>query len=179
MYREDIMTNITQENLVKYLDKYLYEWAYKDFKRESLKDGKSKMVCFVLGCYFIDAIAEFFAGVDRTSYKQGSSKSLKDFLKRYLPQYNPDKIYANLRCGLLHSYVAGDSYVFTYNNKAGYHLDRTADNKIILNLEDFCADLRGAYRKFREDILVNKNIFSNTKKRIESMGLTKLIYYAI
>jgi hypothetical protein len=178
MFRQDIITDITQKNLVKYLDKYLYEWAYQDFKKESLRNGQSKMLCFFLGCYFIDALAEFFAGADKAGYNRNSSKRLKDFLKRYLPQYNPDIIHANLRYALAHPHSAGASYVFTHNNKAGSHLGRLAGNKIILNLEDFCADLKKAYRKFREDILADKTIFANTKKRIESLGLMKLIRYA-
>jgi len=80
-------------------------------------------------------------------------------------------LWSDLRCGLVHSYAEGGTYVFTDNNKAGFYLNTTSIGRVILNLEDFCADLRKAYNKFRSDILTDDDCFLKAKHRSESMGL--------
>ncbi len=91
--------------------------------------------------------------------KNGSGRRFKDFVMNYLPKYNVKKLYEDLRCGLVHSYSEGGSYVFTDANRAGFHFNTTPKGKIILNLEDFLSDLREAYKKLRHDILYKNEIF--------------------
>jgi len=47
---------LTKEQLVAVLDKYLFEWEYKDIERASVK-GEAKLAGFILGACFIDALA--------------------------------------------------------------------------------------------------------------------------
>ena len=165
---------ITKNMLVKILDQYLFGWAYKDIERASIY-GEAKLAGFILGACFIDALAGFRAGVTKQNIGQGSSKRFKDFSKQYLPKYNSDKLYVDLRCGLVHSYAEGGTYVFTDANKAGFHFNKCMNNKIILNLEDFLSDLREAYRNYRNDILTNPEIFDKARARYESMYLMGLV----
>ncbi|MFH1717733.1 MAG: hypothetical protein ABIF19_10305 [Planctomycetota bacterium] len=163
-------TELTNQELVRLLDTYLYGWEYKQIESASVQ-GPAKLAGFILGACFIDAMAGFLSGIDRDSAKKGSGKRFQDFVKKYMDQYDPDKLWQDLRCGLVHSYAAGDTYAFTDNNKAGFHFELTARGKVILNLEDFCADLRKAYARFRKDILTDRTVFLNAKRRYKSMGL--------
>jgi hypothetical protein len=165
---------ITKEQLVNVLDQYLFGWEYKDIEKASIF-GEAKLAGFILGTCFIDAMAGFFAGVTKEKVGSGSSDRFKDFVKKYLPEYNAEKIWSDLRCGLVHSYAEGGTYVFTDANKAGFHFNSTPGGKIILNLEDFLSDLRKAYKKFRNDILTDNDIFLKAKTRYESMGLMGLV----
>jgi hypothetical protein len=162
--------SITSEQLVQQLDLYLFGFAYKDIERASLH-GTAKLAGFILGACFIDAMASFYAGVDLNSSRYGSGKRFKDFVQKYLSHYDADNLWADLRCGLVHSYAEGGTYVFTDDNKAGFHFNTTPRGKILLNLEDFCADLRKAYNSFRNDILKDRDIYIRAKHRLESMGL--------
>lgn len=167
-------TNITKEQLVETLDKYLFGWEYKDIERASLF-GEAKLAGFILGACFIDAMAGFLAGVTKEKVSSGSSDRFKEFIRKYLPKYDSEKFWADLRCGLVHSYAEGGTYVFTDANKAGFHFNSTSGGKIILNLEDFLSDLREAYKNFRNDILTDNAIFLKVKTRYESMGLMGLV----
>lgn len=166
--------NITKEKLVEILDRYLFGWEYKDIERASLF-GEAKLAGFILGACFIDAMAGFFAGVTKEKVSNGSSDRFKEFVKKYLSKYDSEKLWADLRCGIVHSYAEGGTYVFTDANKAGFHFNSTSGGKIILNLEDFLSDLREAYKNFRNDILTNNDIFLKAKTRYESMGLMGLV----
>lgn len=165
---------ITKEQLVNVLDQYLFGWEYKDIEKASIS-GEAKLAGFILGACFIDTMAGFFAGVTKEKVGSESSDRFKDFVKKYLPEYDAEKIWSDLRCGLVHSYAEGGTYVFTDANKAGFHFNSTAGRKIILNLEDFLSDLRKAYRDFRNDILMDNDIFLKAKTRYESMGLMGLV----
>lgn len=161
---------ITCEQLVAILDKYLYGWAYMDIERASVH-GSAKLAGFILGACFIDAMASFYAGVDREESRKKAGDRFREFVGKYLSQYDPDDLWADLRCGLVHSYAEGGTYVFTDNNKAGFHFNTTPKGKKILNLEDFCADLRKAYNDFRRDILTKRELYLKARKRFESMGI--------
>ena len=161
---------LTKKELVDILDKYLFGWEYKDIERASIQ-GNAKLAGFILGACFIDAMAGFYAGIDQITMKNNSGKRFKDFVRKYMPKYNAKKLYNDLRCGLVHSYAEGGTYVFTDANKAGFHFNTTPQGKIILNLEDFLCDLREAYKKLRHDILDNNDIFLKARKRYLSLYL--------
>lgn len=164
------MNDTTKEILVKTLDDSLFGWEYKQIEQASIL-GTAKLAGFILGACFIDAMAGFYAGIDGEESKRGAGERFKQFVKKYLQKYDEEKLWEDLRCGLVHSYATGDTYAFTDANKAGFHFNRTQQDRIILNLEDFCADLREAYKNFRNDILTYNDIFLKAKKRYESMGL--------
>lgn len=164
------MEEITAEQLVRILDEYLFGWAYGDIERASVR-GDAKLAGFILGACFIDAAAGFYAGVTKEESKNGSGKRFKDFVRKYLAKYDADRLYEDLRCGLVHSYAEGGTYVFTDANKAGFHFNTTPRGKIILNLEDFLLDLRESYRLLRNNILSDDDVSRKAKKRYRSMGL--------
>lgn len=165
---------LTPQRLVKILDKYLFGWEFHDIEKASIK-GSAKLAGFILGACFIDAMAGFYGGVTRATVSSGSGTRFKDFVSKYLSQYNSDSLWKDLRCGLVHSYAEGGTYVFTHANKAGKHFNQISDGRIILNLEDFLNDLSSAYKKLSNDILNDRHTYANALKRFNSMGLMVLI----
>lgn len=161
------------EDIVAILDESLFNWAYKQIEQASVQ-GSAKLAGFILGACFIDAMASFYFGVNHKTKKTSAGKRFKEFVEIYLPKYDKEKLWEDLRCGLVHSYSAGNAYLFTDDNKAGFHFDETPKGAIILNLEDFCADLRQAYRSFRKDIISDPDIFKNVIRRYKSMGIMVL-----
>lgn len=160
---------LTKEQVVTILDRSLFEMEYKDIEKASIH-GEAKLAGFILGACFIDAMAGFYAGINRQESKTNSGNRFKNFVKKYFKKYDSDKLWEDLRCGLVHSYAVGDTYVFTDANKAGYHFNHINDGTILLNLEDFCADLRGAYRLYRNDILNDSDIYDKALRRLVDMG---------
>ncbi len=162
----------SKQQVVAILDQYIFGWAYKDIERASIF-GEAKLAGFILGTCFIDAMAGFYAGIDREQSKKNSGKRFKDFVKKYMGKYDAKKLWEDLRCGLVHSYAEGGTYVFTHSNEAGFHFNKINDGRIMLNLEDFCADLREAYRLYRNDILTDQDIYDKAVARLK-MGIMAL-----
>ncbi|MGD0767469.1 MAG: hypothetical protein ABSB42_04515 [Tepidisphaeraceae bacterium] len=158
----------TKEELIERLDAFLFGWGFKDIGRAS--KGGSKLGAFILAACFIDAMAGFSAGINRSESKHGSTKRFVEFVAKYLPQYNATKIWEDLRCGLVHAYAEGGSYSFTASNPRVHGMSN--GGKVVLNLEDFLSDVECAYSQLRADILADKNeAFRKAKRRLSSMGL--------
>ncbi len=56
--------NLTKKQLVHILDDSLFGWEYKDIEKASIY-GNAKLSGFILGACFIDAMAGFYAGIDK------------------------------------------------------------------------------------------------------------------
>lgn len=160
----------TKEPLIKEMDDHLFGWAIGDIERASIQ-GDAKLAGFILSACFIDALAGFYAGVTRSTVKSGSAKRFKDFVRKYLQEYDAQKLYEDLRCGLVHSYSEGGTYVFTDANQDGKHFDKSPRGKILLNLEDFVEDIKKAYYAYRADLFVHEELFLKAHKRYMSMHL--------
>lgn len=153
---------IDKDKFIKSLWHSLHDMAFLDIKRAS--GGKSKMGAFILSSCFIEYLAGFRYG------KETSGNDYKNFVKNYLPQYNKDKPYKDLRCKLVHNYSEGGSYTFV-DNKASLHGKSTADNKIVLNLENFIDDIESALKKYFEALKSNENLFKLAIKRYQKLGI--------
>lgn len=109
--------------------------ALGDIKKASA--GESRLGAFILCSCLIDAMAGFVGDSDRIGV------NYKNFVRAYLPTYNPSKLYKDLRCKLVHSYSEGGSYVFTHVTSL-VHLQPTSDARLCINLESFIADVEKA-----------------------------------
>jgi hypothetical protein len=171
--------DLTREELLARMDLGLREMALGDIKRASRpgekRDGGAKMAGFLLGFCFIDAAAGFHAGRTR-EMRNVIGKHFRAFVRAYLPRYEPDALYNDLRNGLVHSYAIGETYAFTHLESDGPHLQSRATGlgvRILLNLEDFVSDLERAYEELCRDIRVNPTQFAKAKRRYESIGLIR------
>ena len=95
--------NLTKEQLVEELDSSFLKVALEDMKRAIHPEVNTNLAVFILGVCLIDALAGFYGGKEEATSK-GNCDRFKNFVKKYLPQYNSDDLY-EARNGLLHSYV--------------------------------------------------------------------------
>lgn len=141
----------------------LKEMAFKDIEKAS--KGGSKMGAFILASCFIDCLAGFRYG------RQATGKNYRDFVKEYMTdQYNPIKLYKDLRCKLVHNYSEGGSYMFV-DGKPQIHQKKTKDNKTVLNLECFLHDLKAAMTKYFLELDSISNKVDLAIKRFKKIGL--------
>jgi hypothetical protein len=95
---------------------------------------------FILCSCFIDQVSGFRYNTDKVG------KRYKQFVKDYLPIYNADELYEDLRNKLVHNYSVGNYYGLT---RKAPHLHLQKVNGIIhLNLENFISDLKTALDKY-------------------------------
>lgn len=151
------------------LDNSLYEMAFRDI--EAIRNKKiASMSCFILLSCFIDYMAGYYCGVNITNRQHFLS-----FCEKYLPMYDSNTLYQDIRCKLVHQYTEPGNLVFTDNTDKKD--DRTKDTKrIILNLDNFIENVRNAWLEFRKDLKNDKTVYEKALKRYESAGtLTKII----
>lgn len=147
--------------LINHIHNTLNKMALDDIKKASA--GRSKMGAFILGSCFIDYLAGFWAG------KKSSRTVYKDFVKQYLKPYDPEKLYRDLRCKLVHNYSEGGSYIFTDANPSLHQ--KPHSGKKLINLENFINDLEAAMRQLFKDFSTDPTLEENAKKRFNEIGL--------
>lgn len=95
---------------------------------------------FILCSCFIDQVSGFRYNTDKVG------KRYRQFVKDYLPNYNSDELYEDLRNKLVHNYSIGNYHGLT-RNAPHIHLQKI--NGIThLNLESFISDLKIALDKY-------------------------------
>lgn len=144
------------------IKKSLYDMAFLDIKRAS--DGKSKMGTFILASCFIEYLAGFRVGGET------KGRDYKAFVRDFLPSlYDPDKLYHDLRCKLVHNYSEGGSYAFTFSQPSLHGTN--VGGRLIINLEDFIQDLEEAYKKFESILDGDTDAQTLAERRYDSIGL--------
>lgn len=144
----------------------LRDMAFRDIERASA--GNSKMGAFILASCFIEYMAGFIAGCQTTR------RHYKLFVKDYLPSlYDPEKMYNDLRCDLVHNYSEGGSYLFV-DAKPDLH-GHNQDKKTIINLENFIADLDKALSQVLGDLDKDAGKRKNAEKRYDEIGLLCIV----
>jgi len=151
--------NQTKLNHIKFA---LYDMAFLDIKRASA--GQSKMGAFILASCFIEYMAGFIAGRETTN------KDYRQFVKDYLPGlYDPEKLYRDLRCKLVHNYSEGGSYMFA-DAKPALHGQKVG-TKMVINLENFIDDLEAALRKVFTELDTDPGKQKKAEDRYDKIGL--------
>lgn len=140
----------------------LHDMAFKDIIRAS--EGNSKMGAFILSSCFIEYLAGFRYG------KETTSNDYKNFIKSYLPMYDGEKLYKDLRCKLVHNYSEGGSYMFT-DNRPTFHFKKLTDGKLLLNLENFINDIENAMDFYFSELRTESKLFQLAYKRYLKLGL--------
>lgn len=112
---------------------------------------------FILCSCLIDQISGFRYNTDEVG------KRYKQFVKDYLPNYNSDALYDDLRNKLVHNYSVGIHYRLT--RKASHLHLQNVNGDIYLNLEDFIADIRAALDRYFSQLRNDKDIRKNALSR--------------
>jgi hypothetical protein len=155
-------SKINKDKFISYLWHSLYDMAFLDIKRASR--GKSKMGAFILSSCFIEYLTGFRYG------KETNNADYKNFVKDYLPKYDKEKLYKDLRCKLVHNYSEGGSYTFV-DKHYKLHLNETQDNKIVLNLASFVKDLENAINKYFTELKSSDALYKLAVDRYFKLGL--------
>lgn len=163
-----MITPAERINLTSAMKQSLHMMALEDIKKASIK-GEAKLAGFILGACLIDALAGFYDGVQKKD-TGGSGERFKKFVKHFMPMYDTDTLYKDLRCGLVHSYAEGGTYVFTDANKAGKHFQKLKNGRILVNLEDFIADVEKAMLQLEKEIMEIDAVYEKAVVRAKSMG---------
>jgi hypothetical protein len=91
-------------------------------------------------------------------------------VKDYLPSlYDPEKLYKDLRCKIVHNYSEGGSYVFV-DAKPALHKQMTG-TRMIINQENFFDDLESAFHKVIKDLDTDLEIQNKAENRYDKIGL--------
>jgi len=129
----------SDDEIIERIKKSLKELAYEGIIKAS--DGGSKMGAFILASCFIDYLAGFYYGGESTP------SHYKGFVKKFLPMYNRNSLYHDLRCKIVHNYSEGGSYHFI-DNTPDVHMATAKDGRIVVNLENFICDIKDVMERY-------------------------------
>ena len=148
------------QDITEYI-KHTLEEAILDIKRA--RDGGAKIGAFILASCFIEYMAGFVCG------GKTKPKDYKDCVRRYLPSYNPSRLYKHLRCKLVHNYSEGGSH-WLLEGKPQLHGQRI-NGLTIINLENFIQDLEKALQELLGEIESDPSKKQKAINRYNSIGL--------
>lgn len=125
-----------------------------DIKKISM--GNHVIASFILCSCFIEQISGY-------RYARSNNTSFINFVKEYMPQYNPKKLRDDLRNRLVHNYSIGSCFALIQRHPE-FHLKPSIQNTLdqkYLNLENFIEDIEIAFNKFIKDLKENDAIKNN------------------
>ncbi len=133
----DVVERLMKDKvIIDHIKHALYDVAFLDIKRAS--SGNSKTGAFILASCFIDYMAGFICGQKTTP------TDYKNFVRCYLPAiYEPTKLYADLRCKLVHNYSEGGTYWLKHGQPQLH--GQVVGSRTVINLENFLDDLEHAF----------------------------------
>ncbi len=160
--------NMTDDKKIEAIVNALKDNAFGDIQRASA--GGSKMGAFILCSCLIDAISGFMKGSDT------KGPDYKSFVRKNLTSYDKAKMYTDLRCKLVHSYSEGGSYWFSDRNPSD-HLKTRTDGKIIINLENFVAEIQHILDKYCDQLKdpANKLLREKAIRRFDNNGIISVV----
>lgn len=156
-----------QKELVTQMKTSLIDMAFGDINRAA--NGGAKMGAFILCSCYIDYLAGFRFG------RKTTRKEYKAFIKLYLHGYNPETVYHDLRCGIVHNYSEGGSYTFMHELPNLHFYTPGGIGKICLNLENFIYDLETASQKYFFELENSDELLSLASKRMNQTGILRMI----
>jgi len=152
------MSDEEKEILLSKIKKGLIDMAWADIEKASA--GGSKMGAFILCSCYIDYLAGFRFG------KPGTGTEYKKFIEIYLQNYNPETIYTDMRCGIVHNYTEGGSYVFVHSLPNFHFYNPGGIGKTTLNLENFMADIKQAAETYLGELSESDELIQLAAKRM-------------
>ncbi|OGY40364.1 MAG: hypothetical protein A2570_03760 [Candidatus Brennerbacteria bacterium RIFOXYD1_FULL_41_16] len=142
--------------------------------RDPSGNKTSPLVAYLLLSCAIDIIAGFYGGRDTDTPPPGAiGKQYKDFVKAYMPSYDENELYTDLRCKLTHNFTLGKTLNLT-NGKPDSHGLKDGDGREIKNFENVLNDFKAGVNKYFEDLLTKKELQENFKKRVSGLGFVDM-----
>lgn len=122
----------------------LIDWDFKDINLAI--NGGAKRGAFILASCFIDHLSCYYSGEESTG------QNYKCFVRDFLPQYDAEELYKDIRCKLVHNYSLGNNYSLTHHN-CKYHMKKDSNNRTMLNLRSFINEIRKARDTYFEKLV--------------------------
>jgi len=155
-----------QKELIGQMNTSLIDMAFGDIIRAA--NGGAKMGAFILCSCYIDYLAGFRFG------RRTTRKDYKEFIKLYLTGYDPETVYHDLRCGIVHNYSEGGSYTFMHELPDLHFYKPGGFGKICLNLENFISDLETATQKYFNELENSEELLSLASQRLDEIGILRV-----
>ena len=93
----------------------------------------------------------------------------------YLEGYDSETIYHDLRCGIVHNYSEGGSYIFM-DSLPDLHFYKSIGGigKICLNLENFISDIETATEKYFSELVESDDLLALAQKRMTETSILRI-----
>lgn len=140
----------------------LSDWDFEDIIRAS--QGGAKRGAFILGSCFIDHLSCYYSG------NESDKKNYSNFINKYLPSYDGDDLWTDMRCKLVHNYSLGNKYSIIHHHSK-FHLKKDSDRRLIINLRNFVNDLCVAKDKYFTELENDEQLQINFAKWYISGGI--------
>jgi hypothetical protein len=155
---------VNQQEKINLVRHSLKDVALGDIQKTA--QCKAPVAAFVMCACLIDALAGYRYGY---SGQRGVNKAnYVNFVRDYLPDYNAEDLYRDLRCRLVHNFSVGDSYLLI-NGSPFWHQRKQGDYTL-LNLENFLLDAEMALDTVLEEIETDKHVRSAVLKHFDALG---------
>jgi len=134
---------MTDEQIIDQIAHSFTNYNLRDIQEINKNQLDFTIAEFILCSCLIDQISGFRYNTDKVG------KRYKQFVIDYLPNYDPDQLYDNLRNKLVHNYSVG-SYALT--RKAPHSHLQKINGVTYLNLENFILELKSALDKYINEL---------------------------
>lgn len=141
---------MTDDQIIEQIVHSFLNYNLRDIKEINKNQLDFTIAEFILCSCLIDQISGFRYNTDSVG------KRYKQFVKEYLPDYDPEKLYDDLRNKLVHNCSVGSSYGLT--RKAPHLHLKKSKGVTYLNLENFISDLEKALNKYIDELKGNGDI---------------------
>ena len=142
--------------IIDQIIKSFQEYNLRDIKEMNKCDKDFVIAEFILCSCLIDQLSGFRYNSDEVGCRY------RQFVRDYLPEYNPKELYKDLRNRLVHNYSIGEFYELTRQSDALH--PPTGKGITRLGLDKFIADIETALNKFKDELRTNVDIRSNALK---------------
>lgn len=142
--------------------------TYESLRNDDTNQTTPLMAYLLVSCA-IDFIAGFYCGRKPRNRNNKSGKEYRMFVKDFMPNYDAEVLYKDLRCALAHNFALGESLALTHN-KRWLHL-KYVGGKILINFEDFYSDFKNGAKKYFERVHKEKQLQELFLSRFDDGGI--------
>jgi len=136
---------MTDEQKLQTIIHSLQEFPLRDIKLINQQTNPEfPLATFILCSCFLDQMSGFRYNNNNVGYRY------KQFIIDYMPQYDAEKIYRDIRCRLVHNYSTTKFFSLTRHDPRHLHWYVTI---VILSATHFILDIENAFQQFSNDIL--------------------------
>lgn len=160
---EDTFSNWIEESI---------NLTYETLK-EDTRGKTTPLMAYLLVSCAIDSISGFYAGRNPQDAK-GINWEYKKFIIDFMPKYDADLLYKQLRCSITHNFSLGKDIGLTHNTPLQVHLVKDIKGRTTLNFEDFFDDYKLAIKAYFLKLDTEVELQKKFLKRYDKGGIVAL-----